>query len=323
MSMSELTMPPVMRVTVEPARIPTPGNDPRGAIGGGVGITTTVAEPKIAPLVALTVLANVPVAPPAVKRPVAATMLPPLFTTDPTRGGGIGTTLKPASLPTAVNCCVAPMASVSGFGVTVIVKSGPAITVTVAVPKIAPWVALTVLATVPIVLPAVKKPVALMLPGGLTVDQTGVIATTLPLASLPTAVNCCVPPMTSVGFGVTVIVKSGPAVTVIVTLTVIPLQVTAITVVPAVVPAVNSPVVLPIVPPPETIDQVGLTARTAPFEALATTVNCIVPFTAMVCGEVGEMVSVVTMRGEVESLHAAVNNPANATATMTGAMRVR
>jgi pyocin large subunit-like protein len=48
-----------------------------------------------------------------------------------------------------------------------------------------------------------------------------------------------------------------------------------------------------------------------------------VPFTAMVCGEVGEMVSAVTMRGEVESLHAAVNNPANATATMTRAMRVR
>src|SRR5450759_533795 len=260
MSMSALTMPPVMHGTVEPARIPTPANDPRGAGGGGVGITTTVAEPKIAPLVALTVLANVPVAPPAVKRPVTASMLPPLFTTDQTRGGGIGTTLPPASLPTAVNCCVAPMASVSGFGVTVIVKSGPAITVTVAVPKMAPWVALTVLANVPIVLPAVKKPVALMLPGGLTVDQTGVIATTLPLASLPTAVNCCVPPMTSVaGFGVTVIVKSGPAVTVIVTLTVIPLQVTAITVVPDVVPAVNSPVVLPIVPPPETIDPVSYT----------------------------------------------------------------
>jgi hypothetical protein len=53
-------------------------------------------------------------------------------------------------------------------------------------------------------------------------------------------------------------------------------------------------------------------------------VNCTVPFTGMVCGEVGEMmVSAVTVRGEVESLHAAVNNPANATATMTRAMRVR
>src|SRR5450756_1035753 len=213
MSMSALTTPPVMHVTVEPARIPTPDADPR--IPGATAVTTTVAVPETVPLVALTVLGNVPVAPPAVKRPVLATMLPPPFTTDQTRGGGIGTTLPPASLPTAANCCVVLMASVSGFGVTVIVKSGPAITVTVAVPKIAPWVALTVLANVPIVLPAVKKPVALMLPGGLTVDQTGVIATTLPFASLPTAVNCCVPPMTSVaGFGVTVIVKSGPAVTV-------------------------------------------------------------------------------------------------------------
>src|SRR5450759_2713300 len=226
MSMSALTTPPVMHVTVEPARIPTPDADPR--IPGATAVTTTVAVPKTVPLVALTVLGNVPAAPPAVKRPVLATMLPPPFTTDQTRGGGIGTTLPPASLPTAANCCVVLMASVSGFGVTVIVKSGPAITMAVAVPKIVPLVARTVLVNVPVTAPAVKRPEpALMAPPPAVTDQTGVIATTLPFASRPTAVYCRVVLMGIVpGFGVTVIVKSGPEDTMIVAVTVMPLQVT-------------------------------------------------------------------------------------------------
>jgi len=47
-----------------------------------------------------------------------------------------------------------------------------------------------------------------------------------------------------------------------------------------------------------------------------------VPFTGTVA-EVGEMVSDVTLRKSVELLQAAVNSPANATATMTRAMRAR
>src|ERR1019366_1824847 len=97
----------------------------------------------------------------------------------------------------------------------VIVASGPAVTVTVAVPEIAPLVAVTVLVNVPGVVPGVNTPVALNVPHLATPDQVGVIATTLPLASLPTAVNCCVALMSSVvGVGVTVMVASGPAVTV-------------------------------------------------------------------------------------------------------------
>jgi hypothetical protein len=199
---------------------------------------------------------------------------------------------------------------------------GAAMTVTVAVPKIVPLVALTLLGNVPVVFPAVKRPVvATMVPGGLTVDQVGVIATTLPFASFPTAVNCCVAPMSNVGFGVTVIVASGPAVTMTVAVAVTLLQVTDTVIVPAVVPAVNSPVLV-IVPPPET-DQIGFgIARTSPSEFFATVVNCCVPFTGRVV-EVGEMVIDAVTPGSLVPLHPAVNKPASATAARTRARRAR
>ncbi len=134
---------------------------------------------------------------------------------------------------------------------TVIDASAPAVTVTVAVPKIEPDVALTLFAKVPGVSPAVKSPVlALMVPGGLVVDQTGVMATTFPNASLPTAVNCCWVRIASVtGFGVTVIVASGPTVTVIVAVAVKPPHVTVTVLVPGVVGAVNNPALLTVPPP--------------------------------------------------------------------------
>src|SRR3954462_1798088 len=66
------------------------------------------------------------------------------------------------------------------------------VTVTVAVPEIVPLVAFTVLLKVPVVPPEVKRPVLeLMDPPPFTTDQTGEIATTLPLASRPVAANCC------------------------------------------------------------------------------------------------------------------------------------
>ena len=89
-----------------------------------------VAVPKIAPLVARTVFVNVPVTAPAVKRPDAALMVPPPAVTDQT--GVIATTLPVASLPTAVYCRVVLMGMVPGFGVTVMVASGPGATMTVA-----------------------------------------------------------------------------------------------------------------------------------------------------------------------------------------------
>jgi len=106
-------------------------------------VTVTVAFPEIAPLVAVTLLANVPDEPPAVNRPPAL-VVPPPWATDQT--GVSGTTLPPASLPTAVYCCVEPEGRDIGFGVTVMVTSGPVVTVTVALLERAPLTALTVLA---------------------------------------------------------------------------------------------------------------------------------------------------------------------------------
>src|SRR5437764_41053 len=124
-------------------------------------------------------------------------MVPPLATTD--HVGRKTTMLPSASLPTALNCCVALMPIVTGLGVTAIVASAPAVTATVAVPATAP---------------AVNRPVLLIAPPLATTDHVGANATMLPEASLPTAVNCCVVLMPIVtGLGVTAIVASGPAVT--------------------------------------------------------------------------------------------------------------
>lgn|GEM_PF-7050495 len=323
----------LMATTLPPASLPTAVNvctAPWPSVTGfgvtvieasGPGVTMTVAEPESPPAVAVTLLAKVPAVFPAVKSPVPALMVPGGFVVD--QAGVIGTTLPPASFPTAVNCCWAPTASVAGFGVTVMLASGPAVTMTVAVPEIAPEVARTPLAKVPVVLPAVKSPVeALMVPGGLVVDQTGVIGTTLPAASLPTAVNCCWAPMASVaGFGVTVIVASGPATTVTVATLDLPPQVTVMVLVPGVEPAVNTPAWV-IVPPPETAHPDPLSVVTASPARVPATVNGTVPFTATVA-VAGEMVSVVSCWGPLGSPHAAANRPASASAETARAMRPR
>jgi hypothetical protein len=149
----------------------------------------TVAVPKIVPLVARTVFENVPVVVPAVNNPDAALMVPPPAVTDHT--GVIGTTLPCASRPTAVNCCVVLMGSVAGLGATVIVASGPAMTVTVADAVIPRQVATTVL-VVPATEPAVKRPVLELMEPPPVTDQTiapGFGVTLAPVKSVPTAVN--------------------------------------------------------------------------------------------------------------------------------------
>ena len=57
----------------------------------GPAVTIAVAVPKMVPLVALTVLVNVPVTAPAVKRPVEALMVPPPAVTAYTPGVGVFT----------------------------------------------------------------------------------------------------------------------------------------------------------------------------------------------------------------------------------------
>src|SRR6266480_700328 len=66
------------------------------------------------------------------------------------------------------------------------------VTTTVARPDTLPSRASTVLVNVPATVPAVNRPVLLMLPPFATTAQVGEIETMLPLASWPTAANCCV-----------------------------------------------------------------------------------------------------------------------------------
>jgi hypothetical protein len=81
----------------------------------------TLAVPEIEPLVAMTVLENVPATEPAVKRPVLV-MAPPPAATD--QAGTNEITTPWASLPTAVNCWVAFMARVTS-GATVMLARAP------------------------------------------------------------------------------------------------------------------------------------------------------------------------------------------------------
>jgi hypothetical protein len=217
---------------------------------------------------------------------------------------------------------------VPGFGVTTIEASGPAVTIAVAVAESVPFVALTVLVNVPGVEPAVNGTVSPVAPTGTvpppaTTDQltVPVIGTVLPSASLPDAVYVSAVLTAMVpGFGVTTMEASGPPITVTVAVAVMPLQVTVMVDVPGVEPAVNSPVLV-IVPPPDTA-QMPATLRTLPLLFLITAVNCCVPPTGMVA-VVGEMVTVEAVCGPLESLHAAVNDPANASANRAAALRAR
>lgn len=69
-------------------------------------------------------------------------MVPALAPTD--HVGLMLTGLPAASAPTAVNCCVEPTETVAGCGLTVMVASGPATTVTDANPLTGPAAARTV-----------------------------------------------------------------------------------------------------------------------------------------------------------------------------------
>jgi hypothetical protein len=215
--MSALIMPPVTHVIVEPARIPKPLVVPGGAIGVEGDVTIAVAVPKIVPLVALTVLGNVPTAPPAVKGAVSpvvpAGMVPPPAVTD--QVGTNGEIMLPLpSLPTAVYVIVVLMGSVPGFGVTVIVATGPAVTMTVANDVTPLQVTDTVLVNVPAVVPAVNKPVCVIVPPPATTDHVGVTSRTFPFDAVATAVNCCVPPtdmVAVVGVSARAVVTRGSA----------------------------------------------------------------------------------------------------------------
>ena len=305
------TLPPASRPTAENSCVPliasVTGFGETVIVATAPVVTVTVALPVMLPLVACTVLVKVPGAVPAVNMP-APEMAPPPATTD--HIGESATMLPPASRPTAVNCCVPVMTSETGFGETVIVASGPVVTVTVAEPETAPLVARTVLENVPGAVPAVNRPAPVIVPPLATTDQVGETETTLPPASRPTTVNCCVPLMASdTGFGVTVIVASAPVVTVTVTVAApdtLPLvAVTVLAKVPGTVPAVKSPAPSR-VPPPATIDQAGAMATTLPPASRPTAVNCCV---ALIGSETGFGVTVIVDSAPVVTVTVAEPTP--------------
>src|SRR4051812_13887318 len=322
-AMSALIRPPVTQVKAVPAMMPFGAAAPRLTIGAGAGaVTVTVAVPEIVPLGAVTVLLKVPVTPPAVKRPVFASMLPPPFATAQT--GEIAMTFPLPSRAVAANCWVLLVRTEAGLGVTVMLAT-TGVTVTVAEPEMVPLVARTVLAYVPDVLPAVKRPVAApIVPPPFAIDHTGVSTTALPLASLPVAVNCWVPPTASVaGVGVTVMVASAPEVTMTVAV-LVKLPLVAMTVLVYVcgdVPAVNSPVGL-MEPPPATTDQTGVTVTAAPEKSVPRAENCCVPLIAMVFG-FGEIVIDDSEPGSLVpwTSQATTNSPVKAAAAITRAAR--
>src|ERR1019366_2587498 len=247
--------------------------------------TLTVAKPETAPLTARTTFAYAPGAVPAVNRPVPLLMTPAVaFTTDQT--GFITKTLPLASFPTARNCCTALVSMNTGFGVTVMLASGPLVTMTVAKPASPPLLARTVLANVPDTVPAVKRPVALMAPPFATTAHTGVIATGFPAMSLPAAVNCWVALSVMVaGVGVTVMVASGPAVTTTgaVAESKPPVALTGMLKVPGAAPAVKRPPPST-VPPPATTDHVAAIAIVLPPASLPVATNCCLAPTFSVSG---------------------------------------
>jgi hypothetical protein len=105
------------------------------------------------------------------------------------------------------------MGVVPGFGVTVIVASAPAVTMTVAVAVTPLQVTDTLFANVPAVVPAVYSPVLVIVPPpALTAQMGSGIARMSPSAFLASTVNCCVPPgarVTEVGEMVIVEVRPG------------------------------------------------------------------------------------------------------------------
>src|SRR3990170_1757730 len=197
------------QVKAEPARSPCVSAVPSGGPGGGEAVTVAVAKPETSPLVARTVLTNVPGVVPAVNKPVLPSMVPPPATTDHVGAGEIATIAPVASWPSAVYWIVPPTTAPPGLGVTDMAANSPgAVTVTVAKPSMPPLVARTVFWNVPVPVPAVNKPVLpSMAPPPATTDQVGVIATRLLSASLPVAANGCFALMArDCGLGVTVIV---------------------------------------------------------------------------------------------------------------------
>ncbi len=159
------------------------------------GWIVTVALPETAPEVAVTAALYVPGVIDAVKVPPCVMVPAAAFAAQVI---GALTRFPFASRPWAVKVVLPPGASVAVAGLTEIVASGPGVTVTLTVACAVPDEARTVEAKVPLTVPAVKSPPAVMVPPPFTTDQVmGAPGIAWPLALSAVAVNCCVPPTAS------------------------------------------------------------------------------------------------------------------------------
>jgi hypothetical protein len=101
---------------------------------------------------------------------------------------------------------------IGDVGVTMMLASGPGLTITAVLPEMLPEAATTVPLPDDV---AVNSPPVVMLPIPPVTDQMGVKETALLLASLPAALNCCVEPAANVvEVGVTAMLASAPGLTV-------------------------------------------------------------------------------------------------------------
>jgi hypothetical protein len=145
-------------------------------------VTITDVTPTTEETNAATELVNVAAVEPAVKSPVLASIVPPpapIIAHD----GVIAMTLPCVSVPTAVNCCVAPSTTLGLLGEMVTFVSAPGKTVIDARPEVEPHPdpcrATTVFVNVPATVPAVKTPLLSIEPPPETTNHVGVIGTTL------------------------------------------------------------------------------------------------------------------------------------------------
>jgi len=228
-------------------------------VGGALIVIAAVADLVVSATdVAFTW--KLPAVVPAVKRPAVETVPPVAVHVT-------AVLLLPVTV--AVNCCVAPASNVAVVGATVTETVGAALTVTAAVADLvisATEVAFT--EKLPAVVPAVKRPAVE------TVPPVAVHVTAVLLLPVTVAVNCCVPPVSTVAVvGATVTETVGAAFTV--TAAVADLVVSATEVaftekLPAVVPAVKRPAV-EIVPP------VAVHVTAVLLLPVTVAVNCCVP----------------------------------------------
>jgi len=243
----------------------------------------SVAVPVIEPLVAVIMADPFAAVPLTVMAPVAETVTSE-FELDHVTGRPRLT--PPAERVVAVACAVPPAATVVGESATVIDATGSAVIVSVAVPVMAPFVAVIVLVPALAFAATVIAPVEEIVTLGLELDHvTGRPRLTPPALSV-VAVACAVPPaMTLVGATATVIDATASAETVSVAVPVMVPLVAVITADPfAAVPlTVMAPAAEMVTSEFELVQVTGRPRSTPPADSVAA-VACAVPPAATVAG---------------------------------------